>query len=292
MRPIRLLVSSALLASLAACGDASVNTSEQWHGVGGGAGGGGGGSFSGGGSQSGGGDAGSMMQAASDGGGAQTQSLSVMLGSASADVELRNVTAPIVVTVAPTGYTGAVNLTVTGLPAGVTAAFDTPTLMMAGSTGASAHLTLTTKSDVAIGPANLQVVATGGAVTANGALTLNVKPVLTITIPMNVDAMKGTSGMPSKTAFGDYPIMIAAPTNISANPVQIKFYNADSAGHCIHASNATQGFPHDPVNNGVCTALTMKNQFDAQARNVIATGTYTFYLHDQGDLTEGQIKIQ
>ena len=68
--------------------------------------------------------------------------------------------------------------------------------------------------------------------------------------------------------------------------------NKDSAPHCIHAGQAGQGFPHDPVTNGVCNTLTATNQFDAQKRLVTATGTYGFYIHDQGDLTEGSIKIQ
>lgn len=292
MISLRLAAASVLGLALAACGDASNNTAGQWHGVGAGPSGNGQptstptpSSTSTAGSDGG-------APPAQDSGSSQSASFNVMLGSSSADVELRNSTQPVVVTVAPNNFTGTVNLSVTGLPAGVTATFDNAALAVSGSTGASAHLKLTTTSDAAVGTINAMVVATSGSTTQSSALALNVKPILTITIPMNVDAMKGTPGNPSKNVFGTFPIMITAPANIAATPIQVKIFNADSAGHCIHASNPNQGFPHDPTTNGVCNTLTQKGTFDGQNRAINATGTYTFYLHDQGDLTEGQIKIQ
>jgi len=287
MVTLRLAAASAVIGlALVACGDASNNTAGQWHGVGAGLSGNGLPSNS------------NPSNTQGDGGVAKDSSappsgsFSVMVGSSTADVELRAATLPIVVTVAPTNFTGAVVLTVTGLPAGVTATFDKQSVNVSGNAGASASLTLTTMSTTAVGPIAAMITATSGSSTQSSALTLNVKPILTINIPMNVDAMKGTPGNPSKNVFGTFPIMITAPANLGANPIQVKIYNADSAGHCIHASNPNQGFPHDPVTNGVCNALTQKGQFDGQARAITAAGTYTFYLHDQGDLTEGQIKVQ
>ncbi len=286
MIALRLAAAVTFGLALAACGDASNNTAGQWHGVGGGPV-----------SQ----PTASPENTGHDAGAPSAQdsstppqagAFSVMLASSSADTELRNSTQPLVVTVAPNNFTGAVTLSVTGLPVGVTASFDTATLNVSGSTGASAHLTITTKSDTPIGPIAAQVVATAGSVTQMSALAINVKPILTVTIPMNVDAMKGTPGNPSKTVFGTFPIVVSAPANIGANPIQVKIFNADSASHCIHASNPNQGFPHDPTTNGVCNAPTQKGQFDGQNRAITATGMYTFYLHDQGDLTEGQIKVQ
>lgn len=287
-----ILAASAVTAlALVACGDASINTSNEWHGVGGGPSSGqpGGGSTPTP-SSTAGKDAGAPS--AQDSGSSQSASYSVMLGSSTTDIELRANAMPIVVTVAPNNFNGPVSLSVTGLPAGVTGTFDNATLNVSGTTGASTNLTLTTMSTAPVGPIAAMIVATSGSTTQSSALTINVKPVITLTIPMNVDAMKGTPGNPSKNVFGTYPIMITAPANISATPIQVKVFNADSTGHCIHASNPNQGFPHDPVTNGVCNALTQKGQFDGQARAINAAGTYTFYLHDQGDLTEGQIKIQ
>ncbi len=292
MRSLPLLATAfgaAALLLCSACGDASGTASGQFTGVGnnpngqnptnGGNDGGG---------NNGGSDAGTgTVDAAPQ----QSASFDIMLDKSATDVELRS-SVDIQVTVAPKNYTGTVTLDVSGLPAGVTTKFSSATLNVSGTTGQTATLTLMTKSDVAPNLTNLMVRGTAGSNVATSPLALNVKPLITIAIPTNVDAMKGTNGNPSTNAFGDFPIIITAPTNISATPVEVKFVNKDSAGHCIHASNPTQGFAHDPVNNGVCNALIQQNQFSGQQRKVNATGTYTFYLHDQGDLTRGQIKIQ
>jgi hypothetical protein len=181
---------------------------------------------------------------------------------------------------------------VTGMSAGVTIKLASATLNVSGTTGATTTLTLMTTSAVAPALNNLTVKATSGANTTTTPLALNVKPILTITIPTNVDALKGTSGSPSTNAFGTFPILVTAPANIANTPVEVRFLNKDSAPHCIHAGQAGAGFPHDPTTNGVCNTLTATNQIDTQKRLVTATGTYGFYLHDQGDLTEGSIKIQ
>lgn len=282
-----LTVAFLLAFGLVACGDASGNSTGQFTYVGGNGNGNPNGESDAGGGGGGGSDAGGGGSDAS----ITTASFDVLLDKSASDVELRS-SVDIQVTVAPKNFTGAVALSVTGLPAGVTAAFASTTLNVTGTTGQTTKLTLTTKSDTAASLQNLQVTGTSGGKTGQAALALTIKPILTITIPTNVDAMKGTQGNPSTNAFGDYPIVITAPTNIAANPVEVKFVNKDSAGHCIHASNPGQGFAHDPVTNGVCNALIQQNQMSGQARKVNATGSYVFYLHDQGDLTRGQIKIQ
>ena len=275
--------------ALAACGDASTNHSNDFTGVGNGNPNGVGSDAGSGGSDSAapGNDSGSVLPDS----GVTTASFDIMLDKTAADVELRS-SVDIQVTVAPKNFTGAVTLDLTGMSAGVTFKLASATLNVSGTTGATTTLTVMTTSVVAPALNNLMVKATSGANTATTPLALTVKPLITITIPTNVDALKGTSGNPSKNAFGDFPIIITAPTNIAATPVEVKFLNKDSAPHCIHAGQAGQGFPHDPVTNGVCNTLTATNQFDAQKRLVTATGTYGFYIHDQGDLTEGSIKIQ
>ena len=274
---------------LAACGDASTNHSNDFTGVGNGNPNGVGSDAGSGGSDRAapGNDSGSVLPDS----GVTTASFDIMLDKTAADVELRS-SVDIQVTVAPKNFTGAVTLDLTGMSAGVTFKLASATLNVSGTTGATTTLTVMTTSVVAPALNNLMVKATSGANTATTPLALTVKPLITITIPTNVDALKGTSGNPSKNAFGDFPIIITAPTNIAATPVEVKFLNKDSAPHCIHAGQAGQGFPHDPVTNGVCNTLTATNQFDAQKRLVTATGTYGFYIHDQGDLTEGSIKIQ
>jgi hypothetical protein len=282
----RIVVLAVLSAALVACGDASTTSANHFTGVGGGnAGNGGGGGSGGGGSDAGGGGS-------ADGGSSQTQGFEVMTDKTSYDVELR-ASAPVQVTIAPQSFSGTVNLAVTGLPSGVTGTFASSSVAVSGNTGATTTLTLTTISSIVPGAVPFTVTATSGSTSAQAAVSLNVLPQITIQIPMNVDAQKGTSGNPSTTAYGDYPIVMTAPANFgTGNPIVVKFENLDSAPHCIHASNASQGFPHDAVTNGVCDTPMQTNQFDQTAHNVNTKGSYLFYLHDQGNLTDGMITIQ
>ncbi len=285
-----LCIAGLTLAGLVACGDASNTSANHFTGIGtnnsgGGSGGGGGGAVDAGGggvTDSGGGESGTPP----------SQAFDVMTDKASYDIELRGTTT-VQVTVAPQSFTGSVTLSVTNLPTGVTGTFASSSLNVSGTTGATTTLTITTPSTIVPGAAPFQVVGTSGAHTNNAAVSLNVLSQITIQIPMNVAALEGTSGSPSTNAFGAYPIVMNAPANFgTANPIAVRFLNLDSAPHCIHASNATEGFPHDAVTNGVCNTLMQKGQYDQTAHPVNTKGSYLFYLHDQGDLTDGMIKIQ
>ncbi len=280
-RPLMFSLATLAAAALLACGDASNNTSGHFTGVGGK------GDASTDGPSSSSDDSGSTIPDA----GTTTTNFAVATDKGSVDVELRN-QVTVQVTVTPAGFTGTVTLGATGLAAGVTAAFAPPTVDVSGTTGATSVLTLTTKSDVAPGVENLKVTGTSGSDMANAALALNVQSILTVTIPANLSAVQGTQGNPSHDAYGDYPIVVTAAPDLTKTPAVIKFYNADATPHCIHASNANQGFPHDPEVNGQCAAPMQQGEFDSQAHNINTKGSYTFYLHDQGDLTEGQIKVQ
>lgn len=273
-----------------ACGDASNTTSNHWAGIGTG-GGGDNGSFD---DASAGGDVGSTSSegGASLDGGAQTESFHVMTDKTTYAVELRS-TVVVQVTVAPQGFTGAVSLAVSGLTTGVTGAFNPASVSVSGTTGATSMLTVTTLESVLPATTPFTITATSGSATATSAPSLNVMPQITIQIPTNVEALAGTSGNPSTNAFGNYPIVLNAPANLSAtNPLVVNFINNDSAPHCIHASNATQGFPHDAVTNGVCNTLMNKGQMDQTAHNVNTKGSYAFYLHDEGNTTDGMITVQ
>ena len=285
----RLLVACSAL--VLACGDASTISSDHWGGINGGGTGNDQGSTgntdSDSGSSSSGSDAGVILE-----GGGQTQSFQVMTDKTSYDVELRAKTT-VQVTIAPQGFTGTVNLAVSGLATGVTGAFNPTSVNVSGTTGATSTLTLTTLESVVPGATPFTVTATSGSSTATSAPSLNVLSQITIQIPTNVQALAGSGGTPSTDAFGNYPIVINAAANFgTANPVVVKFENLDSAPHCIHASAATQGFPHDPTNNGVCASPMQQNQFDSQAHNINTKGSYLFYLHDEGNTTDGMIKVQ
>ena len=86
------------------------------------------------------------------------------------------------------GFNGSVNLSVTGLPSGVTASFSpNPT------TGSSA-LTLTASSTAAVGTSTLTVTGTSGSLTATTTVTLGVfAPTFTLSGPGSADIGQGSS---------------------------------------------------------------------------------------------------
>lgn len=287
MRCIYLLAGCASL--VLACGDASNITSNHWAGI---TGENGNNEPGDGGSSSTVSDAGTTADVSLPEGGSQTQAFQIMTDKTSYNVELRS-TVVVQVTIAPQGFTGPVSLAVSGLSTGVTGAFNPTSVSVSGNTGATSMLTLTTLESVLPATTPFTVTATSGSNTATSAPSLAVLPQITIQIPTNVSALAGTTTTPSTNAFGNYPIVINAPSNFGTNnPIIVKFLNNDSAPHCIHASNATQGFPHDSVTNGVCNTPMQKGQFDQTAHNVNTKGSYPFYLHDEGNTTDGMIKIQ
>lgn len=317
-RRARLTGFSALVTSIsigalvvAGCGDASVGSPRgldfgtgnggTGHGsngaTGGGAGGGGGTSSGGGGGGSGGGGGGGGGGGTVDsGGGGEGEMDSGAPTHAAAyavTVDKSTIASELLaqstlnVTVAPNGFSGAVTLSAEGLPSDVDVAFASPSLMLDGTTSVTTKVTLSTHSSTAPGAIPFSIVATSGTAKMGAPSTLTVNSALTINIPSGVNNLGGTQGNPYRTAFGTYPITIKAPQGISAaSPVTVRFYNADSVSHEIHASAPGAGFPHDP---GSIAPQSM----DRLVRKVTATGTYDFYLHDQnGPSTIGRIIIQ
>jgi hypothetical protein len=120
-------------------------------------------------------------------------------------------------------------------------------------------------------------VATAGTVSSSASATVTVKSVITLKIPVNVDANEGPN------VFGT--VNIKAPNFAAGETVTVNFLNLDSTPHEIHAGNPAQGFPHGKGTFG-------QNQMDTP-RKVTAAGTYKFYLHDEGSAkTPGTIIIQ
>jgi hypothetical protein len=282
MGPARLV--PVLAVFILACGDASTGTSNTWGGIGGH----GGSSGTDAGSNASGGDAGVAV----DGGGSQTQGFQIMTDKTSYDVELRS-SVQVQVTIAPQSFSGTVSLAVSGLATGVTGAFAPASVTVSGTTGATSTLTLTTLESVLPAATPFTITATSGSTTATAAPSLNVMSQITIQIPANVEALAGTIGNPSTNAFGNYPIVLNAPANFGTNnPMVVRFLNLDATPHCIHASNANEGFPHDAETNGVCDTPMATNEFDKTAHNINTKGSYLFYLHDEGNTTDGMIEVQ
>jgi len=115
------------------------------------------------------------------------------LGAAPASLTVPRMTAgSSTITVTPeNGFTGAVSLTITGLPTGVTASFSP------ASASSTSKLTLTASASALLGAATLTITAKSGSVSATAtiALTVAIAPSFTLTpSATNVSAAAGGSG--------------------------------------------------------------------------------------------------
>jgi hypothetical protein len=237
-------------------------------------------------------DAGAAQDAAADppaeaGGPTQTASFTISVDKPQASLDLAD-TVVVNVSITPNGFHGNVDLAMTTMPANVTASFATSSFELDGTTVATTALTLATSVSATTGDDALSVTATStGMGNATTPIALTVNAALTITIPANVDNNGGTTADPVTNAFGPYPMTINGPANLStSNTLTVRFYNADTIAHEIHASSPQQGFAHDP---GPFPAMSM----DPLVRHVNTAGTYDFYLHDQGaPTTIGRLVIQ
>jgi hypothetical protein len=219
--------------------------------------------------------------------GAETASFTVSVDTPQASVDLAD-SVVVNVTITPNGFRGPVDLAMATMPTNVTGTFATTAFTLDGTTPATTTLTIATTVSAATGADALSVTATAGSMgSATTPIALTVNAALTITIPANVDSNGGTTADPVTNAFGPYPMNITAPANLStSNTLTVRFYNADTVPHEIHASSPSEGFAHDP---GPFPAMSM----DPFIRHVNATGTYDFYLHDQGGpSTIGRLVIQ
>ena len=208
----------------------------------------------------------------------QPATYAITLADSTPDLELR-ATVDIDVNIAANGYVGPVALSVSGAPSDVTAELASPSVTLSGSGTETVVLTLTTASNTTTGSFPLTVEGTVAGGTKTAPATLAVLPRITIYIPQNLSSFSGTD------AFGDYPTVIKAPPNMSAqNPLTVRFLNTDTVGHEIHADNDAEGFGHSNSNIA-------PNTYDDD-RPVNTPGTYNYYPHDIGTSILGRIVIQ
>lgn len=168
------------------------------------------------------------------------------------------------------GFTGAVELSATGLPAGVTATF-TPATVTVGAAPAAAKLVLASPYTAIPSAPNassaIQVVAKAGTVQASANANFKINPKMTLTIPMNLDALRqanvGTQFQNQwGTAFG------ATPTTLKTqegNGIVVVVRNADSTAHIVHSGGA---FPHGDTARPIAP-----NDFEKLADGTVRTRT-------------------
>ena len=132
-----------------------------------------------------------------DGGNEPTPSIAVSLGGAVTVVQGQSGTTQVTVTRGG-GFDGAVALTATALPVGVTATFD-PASIPAGSGNGTSTLTLTAGENAPTGAGTFTVAANGGAnlnATTNGSVTVQPKPDFSLNVTPNAVAVdQGSTGV-------------------------------------------------------------------------------------------------
>lgn len=195
----------------------------------------------------------------------------------------------VTVTVTPKGTLAApVTLTATGLPTGATATFN-PASLPVGTTAMTSVMSLTVPAGAtpsAVGAASAVVVtAASGTATATANANFKVNPKITMTIPVNADALRAAVGTRYVDGwFG--PTFGTAPaplTTQAGNPIAVVVKNADSVPHIVHGN---AGFVHGDTGNPVAPGAT-----DPRTRTLAGGVTTSGYLHEGANGTSLSFRI-
>ncbi|HEY8077429.1 MAG TPA: hypothetical protein VIF62_25060 [Labilithrix sp.] len=199
------------------------------------------------------------------------------------------------VTITPkSGFTGTANLSITGLPTGVTGTFA-PASVTLNTTAATSKLTLSvplTTPTTAIGAAAnaLVISAASGSVSATANANFKVNAKMTIKIPMNVQALRQAStryiddwstGLVGGDAIGTSKTPLLTQTG---NPISLTVINGDSAAHIVHGQN---GIAHGDTGNPVPPGAT-----DPKVRNLAVGTNGQGYPHDGSGGVGASFQIQ
>ena len=226
--------------------------------------------------------------------GESTGSVGAALTDATPLVDLGATMTDTVTLTAMNGFTGAVNLTVEGLPTGVTATFDTPTVNMTTGT-ATAKITYKVDPTAALSskPSAITVKATAGAATATANANFKVNPQITFHIPVNMAALQkaGTlSDLWAGAAFGATPTVLQIPSDVAG--VTVIVHNDDSSSHIFHTEGGSM-FPHGDTANPIPAASFEVDPTDAtknRTRTLLAGLNHSGYSHDLNSGGGYQIK--
>lgn len=188
------------------------------------------------------------------------------LGASSTHIPLnQGATATDAITVTPSGgFIGSVALAISGLPAGVTAAFSP------ASTTTTSTLTLTASSSATTGTANVTVTGTSGTLTHAVTISLAVNP-----------AVSGNGGVTLATVinsngpfFDDEGIKLSNTTPITALSITINVQN--TGGLSFNGQYNTVGGSIVDSHGSMATAITY--QYNLSAGQTLSPGTG--YLFD------------
>lgn len=149
------------------------------------------------------------------------------------------------------GFSGMVDLSVSGLPAGVTASTVQAAISPGSTAPTTVKLRLTAAVDTAASAPNesspLVITGRAGGATATANANFKVAPRLKLTIPVNVDALRAATVTYRDdwgTAFGANPRALKTQ---QGNGIVVTVFNADSRQHIIHGAS---GFTHGSTTAG------------------------------------------
>lgn len=158
------------------------------------------------------------------------------------------------VTVEPkNGFNGSVDLSATGLPAGATATFS-PATVTAGAAPVKAKLTIQVPVTAVPSAPNTSspvvVTAKSGTITATANANFKINPRMTLTIPLNIDALRQAgAGTVYRNEWGAEFGATPSPLKTQVgNGIVVTVYNADSKSHIVHGAN---GFAHGDTGNPI-----------------------------------------
>ena len=156
------------------------------------------------------------------------------------------------ITVAPLyGFTGSVNLSIAGLPSGVTASFGT------NPTSASSVLTFIASNSVTAGTYVLTLTGTSGNLTITSTITLNIHaPSFTLTGPGTVNIGQGSSGTAYVYVISQYGFTGNVNLSVTGLPIGV-----------------TASFSPNPATGSSTLTLTAANSASIGTSTVTITGT-------------------
>jgi hypothetical protein len=196
------------------------------------------------------------------------------------------------VTVTPAnGFTGNVDLGVTGISPGVTVAPVSVTLTKGP---AQAKLILSADLTADVTPKDtvvpIKVVATSGSEQASASASFKVMPNVTIYIPSNIRSLYNAPGGPLRAEWGDAFGPNNKPLRTQANnPIVITIFNNDTVQHIIHGPGGS--FPHGDFSNPIQpNAFEMKNGAP-RTRTMNVGDSATAYIHGEPNSQNAEFKI-
>ncbi len=220
--------------------------------------------------------------------GTATGTLAVTVDDATPASDL-NSSVNLTVTVEPkAGFTGNATLSVTGLPTGATGTF-LPASVTLNTTAVTSKLTIKVPANVAPSASGsssaIVIKATSGDTEATANANFKVNPKITMTIPVNANAMRAAVGTRYVDGWAG-PMFGSAPMPLQTqqgNPITVVVVNADSASHIVHGN---AGFKHGDTANPVPPGGT-----DPLNRTLAAGVQTSGYLHDGTNGTSESFRI-